>query len=226
MYIDPSSSRNSSPAPHGGVASPVPTAAYDRPQQLPEKQQQYSAPQQQFTAPQQQYSAPQQQQYSAPQQQQQYSVPQQANNNIMNNSNSLNNSHFTQQQQIQTYQQTISSSSSNSIQQMTSQQPEMNKNHLPRPAADLSLIKPGGASHLFAAAPAAAGGPGHAAAPVVVPGHVAAPAAGGPSQNVSAPTRGRGVLTQQKPGMRVPMCGACDGQIRWLFGPCCLRELM
>ena len=36
----------------------------------------------------------------------------------------------------------------------------------------------------------------------------------GPGQNLSAPTRGRGVLTQQRPGMRVPLCGACDGQIR------------
>ncbi|XP_023320569.1 PDZ and LIM domain protein Zasp isoform X4 [Eurytemora carolleeae] len=43
----------------------------------------------------------------------------------------------------------------------------------------------------------------------------AAPA--GPGQNVSAPVRGRGVLTQQRPGMRVPMCGACDGQIRGPF---------
>ena len=40
------------------------------------------------------------------------------------------------------------------------------------------------------------------------------PAPPGPGQNLSAPTRGRGVLTQQRPGMRVPMCGACDGQIR------------
>ena len=36
----------------------------------------------------------------------------------------------------------------------------------------------------------------------------------GPGQNVVAPKRGRGVLTQQQPGMRVPMCGACNGQIR------------
>ena len=36
----------------------------------------------------------------------------------------------------------------------------------------------------------------------------------GPGQNVSAPRRGRGVLQQQKPGMRVPMCGFCDDQIR------------
>ena len=38
--------------------------------------------------------------------------------------------------------------------------------------------------------------------------------AAGPGQNVTAPTRGRGVLNQQKPGMRVPMCGACDDPIR------------
>jgi len=40
---------------------------------------------------------------------------------------------------------------------------------------------------------------------------------GVPGQNLSAPMRGRGVLTQQKPGMRVPLCGACDGQIRGPF---------
>ena len=33
-------------------------------------------------------------------------------------------------------------------------------------------------------------------------------------QAVSAPRRGRGVLQQQTPGMRVPMCGSCDLQIR------------
>jgi len=36
----------------------------------------------------------------------------------------------------------------------------------------------------------------------------------GPGQNVSAPRRGRGLLQQQKPGMRVPMCGSCNAQIR------------
>ena len=36
----------------------------------------------------------------------------------------------------------------------------------------------------------------------------------GSGQNLTAPKRGKGVLTQQRPGMRVPMCGACDGQIR------------
>eukprot|EP00092_Neocalanus_flemingeri_P004273 GFUD01004593.1.p1 GENE.GFUD01004593.1~~GFUD01004593.1.p1 ORF type:complete len:858 (-),score=130.03 GFUD01004593.1:824-3397(-) len=41
--------------------------------------------------------------------------------------------------------------------------------------------------------------------------------AAGPGQNVSAPRRGRGVLQQQKPGMRVPMCGNCDNQIRGPF---------
>jgi len=39
----------------------------------------------------------------------------------------------------------------------------------------------------------------------------------GPGQNVSAPRRGRGVLQQQKPGMRTPMCGSCDQQIRGPF---------
>ena len=36
----------------------------------------------------------------------------------------------------------------------------------------------------------------------------------GSGQNLTAPKRGKGILTQQRPGMRVPMCGACDGQIR------------
>merc|ERR1719410_2618118 len=36
-------------------------------------------------------------------------------------------------------------------------------------------------------------------------------------QAVSAPRRGRGVLQQQTPGMRVPMCGSCDLQIRGPF---------
>ena len=37
---------------------------------------------------------------------------------------------------------------------------------------------------------------------------------GGPGQNVTAPKRGRGVLQQQQPGMRTPLCGACEQQIR------------
>jgi len=40
------------------------------------------------------------------------------------------------------------------------------------------------------------------------------PQKGPTGQNVSAPRRGRGVLQQQQPGMRVPMCGSCDTQIR------------
>jgi len=36
----------------------------------------------------------------------------------------------------------------------------------------------------------------------------------GPGQNVTAPRRGMGVLKQQQPGMRVPLCGGCDTQIR------------
>ena len=46
------------------------------------------------------------------------------------------------------------------------------------------------------------------------------PQTGPTGQNVSAPRRGRGVLQQQQPGMRVPMCGSCDTQIRW-----CLWQL-
>ena len=37
---------------------------------------------------------------------------------------------------------------------------------------------------------------------------------GGPGQNVTAPKRGRGILQQQQPGMRTPLCGACEQQIR------------
>jgi len=40
---------------------------------------------------------------------------------------------------------------------------------------------------------------------------------GGAGQNVCAPRRGRGVLQQQKPGMRTPMCGGCQAQIRGPF---------
>lgn len=36
----------------------------------------------------------------------------------------------------------------------------------------------------------------------------------GPGQNMTTPRRGMGVLKQQLPGMRVPVCGACEGQIR------------
>ena len=31
---------------------------------------------------------------------------------------------------------------------------------------------------------------------------------------MTAPRRGKGELKQQQPGMRTPICGACDGQIR------------
>jgi len=37
----------------------------------------------------------------------------------------------------------------------------------------------------------------------------------GPGQNMTAPRRGMGVLKQQLPGMRIPICGACEGQIRF-----------
>ena len=38
---------------------------------------------------------------------------------------------------------------------------------------------------------------------------------GSGAQNMSAPRRGRGVLQQQEPGMRVPVCGYSGEQIRW-----------
>ena len=70
--------------------------------------------------------------------------------------------------------------------------------------------------------------PGHtngAPAPTQAPG----PVSGQNGSNVSAPKRGRGVLQQQQPGMRVPMCGGCDQQIRWsAVWTCCvgLTDLM
>jgi len=36
----------------------------------------------------------------------------------------------------------------------------------------------------------------------------------GAGRSVSAPRRGRGVLQQQQPGMRVPVCGGCQAPIR------------
>ena len=41
-----------------------------------------------------------------------------------------------------------------------------------------------------------------------------ASSAPGSGQNLVSPKRGKGILTQQRPGLRQPMCGACDGQIR------------
>ncbi len=224
MYIDPGSSRNASPAPRGGLVSPPPF----------EQQQQFRAPQQQ----QQQYAAPQQQQFNAPQQQQ-FNAPQlqkpvaslyteqAANNNV----NGLNKSsyafpqqqHQSFQQQSQTYHQTSSIVSSNS---------NSNNNSVSRPVGATSgaaavnlaqnLASKASAGPGQYAAPPAGSGPGPkapAAGPTGGPGQNAPAGPGqnapaGPGQNVSAPTRGRGVLTQQKPGMRVPMCGACEGQIR------------
>ena len=63
-------------------------------------------------------------------------------------------------------------------------------------------------------APAPAKAPVPAPAPAPAASAPSTGGGGGPGQNVSAPVRGKGVLTQQAPGMRVPLCGACDGQIR------------
>ena len=41
---------------------------------------------------------------------------------------------------------------------------------------------------------------------------------GSGAQKMSAPRRGRGVLQQQEPGMRVPVCGFCGEPIRCLAG--------
>ena len=63
------------------------------------------------------------------------------------------------------------------------------------------------------------------------PEPAAAPAAPqpqlGPGQNLVAPKRGRGELKQQTAGMRVPLCGACGGQIRsWLDSGCLCMLLL
>ena len=55
-----------------------------------------------------------------------------------------------------------------------------------------------------------------AAAPAVSPVPRESPVSNtevGPGQNMITPRRGKGVLTQQQPGMRVPICacGACQG---------------
>ena len=54
-------------------------------------------------------------------------------------------------------------------------------------------------------------------APAAAAPEPAAPAAApqlGPGQNLIAPKRGRGELKQQAAGGRMPLCGACGGQIR------------
>ena len=43
----------------------------------------------------------------------------------------------------------------------------------------------------------------------------------GPGQNLVAPKRGRGELKQQAAGGRMPLCGACGGQIRSRLAPAC-----
>ncbi len=36
----------------------------------------------------------------------------------------------------------------------------------------------------------------------------------GPGQNLVAPRRGKGILKQPQAGMRIPLCGGCNTQIR------------
>jgi hypothetical protein len=36
----------------------------------------------------------------------------------------------------------------------------------------------------------------------------------GPGQNLVAPRRGKGILKQPTAGMRIPLCGGCNTQIR------------
>ena len=97
---------------------------------------------------------------------------------------------------------TASAAASNQFQQqhMQQQQPR-------QPASILKNVIP------VAASPQAAAQTPQAAAPVAAP--AAAPSKEvGPGQTMVTPNRGKGVLTQQMPGMRVPICGACQGQIR------------
>ena len=49
----------------------------------------------------------------------------------------------------------------------------------------------------------------------------------GPGQNVTAPERIRGEIYEQQPGMRAPICGACDAHIRFsqIFEWCAIRLL-
>ncbi len=236
MYIDPGSSRNASPAPRGSLVSPPPFEQQQQFRAPQQQQQQYAAPQQQqFNAPQQQppFSVPQKPVASAYTEQANYNV-----NGLNNNSYA-----FPQQQQHQSFQQSqtyhqtssIVSSSQSSIRNQQQewkpsvQEPNsiLNNNSVTRPvgatsgaaaanlAQNLASKASAGPAGQYAASPAdqTGGGPGPKG-PAGPTGGAGQNAPAGPGQNVSAPTRGRGVLTQQKPGMRVPMCGACDGQIR------------
>ena len=49
----------------------------------------------------------------------------------------------------------------------------------------------------------------------------------GPGQSLTAPKRGRGEIYEQQPGMRAPICGACDAHIRFsqIFEWCAIRLL-
>ena len=49
----------------------------------------------------------------------------------------------------------------------------------------------------------------------------------GPGQSLTAPKRGRGEMCEQQPGMRAPICGACDAHIRFsqIFEWCAIRLL-
>merc|ERR1719361_2031066 len=74
------------------------------------------------------------------------------------------------------------------------------------PGSQPSNVSPPGGGILKQSLPPPQNDPEPASAPV-----------GGPGQNVTAPKRGRGVLQQQQPGMRTPLCGACKQQIRGPF---------
>lgn len=124
-------------------------------------------------------------------------------------SNLIQNQHQTFQQQQQTFQQQQQQTVQHQKETRSSQQEwksVLNSNSVAMAdnAADFTR------NFLSQQLPTPSAVPAPAASAPEEP--AAAPA--GPGQNVSAPVRGRGVLTQQRPGMRVPMCGACDGQIR------------
>ena len=121
----------------------------------------------------------------------------------------MENSQQTVQQTQQSYQQNVESKQTYSYQQQ--QQQSTTTNSVQVPPAQNNVSKP--VSILKQSLPTM---------PVAQPSEnnlkpqQPAPEAysPGPGQQMTAPRRGKGELKQQQPGMRTPICGACDGQIR------------
>ncbi len=205
------------------------------------QQQQFNAPQQPFSVPQKPVASVYTEQaannnvnglnnnsYAFPQQQQHHNTFQQQSQTYHQTSSIVSSSQSTIRNQQQEWKPSVQepNSNNNSI---------LNNNSVSRPVAATTsgaaaannlaqnlASKASAGPGQYADQPGGGPGPKAPAGPTGGPGQNAPAGPGqnapaGPGQNVSAPTRGRGVLTQQKPGMRVPMCGACDGQIR-----CCL----